>query len=112
MYTQFLQSNSHIELITLVSLGSVSKVSEILAHEKWDPSVRNEDGITPALKAAERNDYEMLTELVKYGAKVDVPDMMGFTPLKYAKQHNNHKMIKLIQDELNKIKIKPNRGGL
>jgi hypothetical protein len=89
----------HPELITLVSLGcSLSIVQEKLSIG-WDPNVQNEDGISPALKAAERNDLAMLKILIDAGAKVDVSDVNGFTPLKLAQMNENEEMIQLIKDK-------------
>ena len=37
--------------------------------------MKNKDGTTPALKAAERNDFDILKALIKAGTKVDVSDI-------------------------------------
>ncbi len=42
----------------------------------------------------------MLQELIKAGAKVDVPDIAGCTPLKYAQFHKNEKMIQFIAETI------------
>jgi ankyrin repeat protein len=47
------------DLVTLVSLGSVEFVKQAL-DKNWDPNVDNNDGMTPILKAAERNDLKMV----------------------------------------------------
>jgi ankyrin repeat protein len=85
----------HSELVSLVSLGSVKKVKQKLL-EGWDPNVKNQDMVTPVHIAANRNDLEMLQLLLNEGAKLDVVDLFGFTPLMYARINNNEKMIQLI----------------
>jgi ankyrin repeat protein len=97
----------HPELITLVSLGSIEKVKQKLL-EDWDPNVKNEDMITPALKAAERNDLEMLQLLSGEGAKLNIADLFGNTPLIYAQTHNNDKMIQLILKAINNNSVSNN----
>ncbi len=47
MYTQYQPKESHVQLIMLVSLGSVPKVRKTLFESKWDPNVRSDDGVTP-----------------------------------------------------------------
>jgi ankyrin repeat protein len=89
----------HPELVSLVSTGLVALVQQKL-DEEWDPNVRNEDGISPILKAAERNDLEMVRVLLKAGASVDVSDIVGDTPLRQAESHGNEEMIKLMKDSL------------
>ena len=93
------QKTSNVELVTLVSLGGFEHVKQFLS-EGWDPNVCNQDGITPAHKAAERNDLAMLKLLIDAGAKVDVQDFSGITPLKYAQFHKNEKMIQLIENTI------------
>lgn len=101
MHTQYKngkkQSNS--ELISFVSLGNVDLVQQKL-KDGWDVNVRNQDGITPALKAAELNSLDFLKILVNAGADVDVTDFGGCTPLDYAKFHKNTNMITFIEDAI------------
>jgi len=95
MYSHYKTKTSNVDLITLVSLGSIPIVKQKLL-EGWDPNVQNEDGTSPALKAAGRNDLEMLKLLIQAGARVDVADIAGFTPIKLANMNENKEMIQLI----------------
>jgi len=97
--SQYQANEKHLELITLVSYGCISGVRDKL-QEGWDPNVQNDDGITPILEAAERNDLETMKLLIDAGGKADVADIMGITPLKYAKKHRNEEMIRLIEETI------------
>jgi len=101
MYKQYNNTKqSNIELLSLVSLGAPPEEIEKLLKEGWDPNVRNQDAITPASIAAERNDLEVLKLLIAWGANVDLPDMAGYTPLTYAQLNENAEMIKLIEETI------------
>jgi ankyrin repeat protein len=89
----------HPELVTLASLGSVKIVMQKLL-EGWDPNVQNEDDITPVHKAIEHNDLIMTQLLIDAGARVDIGDLAGFTPLKTAQMVGNKKMIQLVEKTL------------
>lgn len=96
--------HKNVNLITLVSLGSYDLVKQKLYEESWDPNVQNEDGTTPALRAAERNDLQILQLLIDKGAKMDTADKMGFTPIDLARRNENKDMIELINDTINNSK--------
>jgi ankyrin repeat protein len=87
----------HIDLITLVSLGAVKEVQQKL-QDGWDPNVQNEDGISPALKAAERNDLIMLQILSNAGANLHVQDIFGHKCIMYAYLYDNVQMVAWILD--------------
>lgn len=59
--------------------------------------MQNEDGVSPALRAAGRNDLKMLRLLISAGAKMDTADLLEFTPLKLAQMNKNNEMIQLIK---------------
>lgn len=73
----------------MVAVGDYSTVEKGLIEEHWDPNVRNKDDVTPAHKAAERNDLKMLKLLHSAGANLDVTDGFGTTPLFYAKENRS-----------------------
>jgi ankyrin repeat protein len=83
------------ELVTLVSLGDDIAVKQKLL-EGWDPNVRNNNGTTPALRAAARNDLVILQMLIDAGADVTV-ELVGWTPLRLAQENKNQAMIDLIE---------------
>ena len=96
---------SHKNLIALVAVGDYSTVEKGLIEEHWDPNVRNKDDVTPAHKAAERNDLKMLKLLHSAGANLDVTDGFGTTPLFYTKENRNSSMIDFITSAISQTNI-------
>lgn len=101
MYNQYdIKKKCHEELILLVAYGTNPNKIEELLQSGWDPNVTDDNLMYPALKAAERNDFKILSLLITAGAKVGESDITGYTPLKYAELHDNKQMIRLIKKTL------------
>ncbi|KAI4454288.1 molting protein mlt-4 [Holotrichia oblita] len=56
----------------------------------------NEKGLTPLIRAIERNDVVMVRKLLEYGAHVDKTDDAGVSPLSYAIKMKNKDIIDVI----------------
>lgn len=93
-------------LINWVAIGAFDKVKQGLQELNWDPNVRNEDGVTPAHKAAERNELKMLKLLVDAGARLDIQDIFGTSPLEYAQENKSPEMEQYITEILSESKPK------
>lgn len=87
-------------LINWVAVGAYDKVKQGLQKLSWDPNVKNEDGVTPAHKAAERNDLKMLKLLVDAGARLNVQDIFGTSPLICAQENKSYEIEKYITEVL------------
>lgn len=55
------------------------------------PDVPDENGRTPLMKAAGKNDFKKVLALIKGGADVNAQDKFGHTALSYAKKLTNEK---------------------
>ncbi len=86
-------SEDHIWLIDYAEIGQVGAMRQLLSERQIDVNKSNEYGINAALVAAERNDLEMLKLLVEHGARLDVKDGMGRTPIGWAERNENAEMI-------------------
>jgi uncharacterized protein len=64
-------------------------------------------GISPALVAAKRNDFEMLKVLAAAGAKLGAEDLVGETPLFWAQYHKNRDMVEFIEEQSRVVETTP-----
>jgi ankyrin repeat protein len=54
-------------------------------------------GLAPLAMAAINGDLQIAVELIKKNAKIDVKTFFGFTPLDFARYHENHEMVELLE---------------
>ncbi len=91
------------QLFDLLRNNSVSVAKEVIeqgnSKEQIQEIVNKTDdlGSTLAIIAAEANDLEMLRWLATRGAKLDVSDNSGRTPVGWAMKHGNEEMKKFIE---------------
>ena len=71
------------------------KLVELLLKNKADPNILSEDGKSPLYRAIELQNPEIVSLLLKYGAKVDIP-FNGEYPIHLATRKNNAKILKLL----------------
>jgi uncharacterized protein len=100
-----LEDQPVVQLSFLASLGQIRAVKEMLVNQ-YDPNEKDDNGCTAVMVAAQRNDFEMLQLLAKYGASLDVKDSCGRTPLGWAERYKNAKMVSFIKEEYSKAEIK------
>lgn len=62
----------------------------------YGPNVKGDYDQTPAVAAAKNDSIRMLKVLVEYGADLNEPDSLGFTPLFWAEKNNNEEMARFI----------------
>lgn len=97
------------ELLMAVGLGQVARTKALLKaganvntpHPPWQ--------LTPLLVASEL-DFDMVKLLVNHGAKVNVSDRDGITPLMRAVTLRDLRMVQLLLDAGAQINVKDNRG--
>lgn len=90
-----------IQIIGIVKLGIYDAVKELIA-KGVNINETNDKGESALLAAAARNDLKIVKLLVNYNVIVNVEDVYGLTPIKWAKHYNNVEMIELLERKLNK----------
>ncbi len=76
------------ELIKAIQTGNHHEVHALLKNDA-DPNVRDQQGCTPLMIAAQKGDYEIMRDLIDYGALIFeneayIKDKKGVTVLDYA----------------------------
>jgi len=85
----------------LIAQGADVNASE--GHEKWTPW-------TPLLAAAGRGHAQVVKLLLENGAKVDVGDSMGFTPLHHAIFNEDEETLRMLISGGADVNKRPNKG--
>jgi len=83
------------ELVRAVTIQRDSLI-DLCLIEHVDPNGRDAQGRTPLLIAMSQQDWKTARRLVEAGAKVDLADKNGFTPLMAAAMHGNVAMFQLL----------------
>ncbi|XP_076436274.1 uncharacterized protein LOC143275862 [Babylonia areolata] len=71
-----------------------------LLEKGADPSIENDDGITPVHQAASEGHVQCLKLLIEVGAKIDGKDCRGNTPLDLAKLWAHRKCARILAAEM------------
>lgn len=102
---ELIMKQSTKKLLTLVSLGQIDAVKEFVTPE----NVNLSDGFgnCAVLIAAQNNNLNMLKLLTAAGAKLDVSDSDGRTPLGWATHNKNNDMINFINTHISSTTIQP-----
>lgn len=88
-------SISPSELVRATTIGRASLIDLCLA-EHVDPNGRDAQGRTPLVIASSRQDWKTARRLIDAGARVDLADKTGFTPLMAAAMHGNAELFQLL----------------
>jgi ankyrin repeat protein len=83
------------ELVRAVTIQRDSLI-DLCLIEHVDPNGRDAQGRTPLVIATSQQDWKTARRLVDAGAKVDLADKNGFTPLMAAAMHGNVAMFQLL----------------
>src|SRR5438552_18496758 len=83
------------ELVPAVRLQRDSLI-DLCLIEHVDPNGRDAQGRAPLLIATSQQDWKTARRLVDAGAKVDLADKNGFTPLMAAAMHGNLEIFQLL----------------
>ena len=82
----------------LAAQNERADIVEILLNNEADPNVANLFfKYTPLHIAVEHGDLHMAELLVSHGARIDIGDEDGYTPLDYAEREGNVKMISFLK---------------
>jgi ankyrin repeat protein len=88
-------SISSSELVRAVTIGRTSLI-DLCLTERVDPNGRDAQGRTPLLIATLQQDWKTARRLIDAGARVDLADKKGFTPLMAAAMHGNLEMFRAL----------------
>lgn len=81
----------------VVRRGNATYLGYLLGKQA-DPNLRNGNGETPLLLAAQAGRSDMIATLVKYGARIDQADSKGQTALIYAVQRHDLDLVHNLLD--------------
>jgi len=85
-------------LVNAIKSGQRSTAIDLIANKSVDVNVSEADGSTPLLWAAHLNDTDLVTRLLKVGARPNVRNRLGSTPLLEAAFNANTEAIKALLD--------------
>ena len=94
-----MMSAYRVVIIDAVGIGQIDTVKRLIS-QGYDVNEQTELGTSAVFAAVLRNDPEILILLIEAGAKVDVEDCFGRTPLSYAKKHGYTKIIKILEEKI------------
>jgi ankyrin repeat protein len=91
------------ELVRAVTIQRDSLI-ELCLIERVDPNGRDAQGRTPLLIATSLQDWKTAHRLLDVGARVDLADTNGFTPLMAAAMHGNAATFRLLLDRSSNLR--------
>jgi uncharacterized protein len=86
------------ELLSAIKSGQRATAFAMLAHPRDDVNAAEADGSTALLWAANLNDADLVSRLLKAGANPKVRNQLGSTPLAEAAYNSNTEMVKALLD--------------
>src|SRR5215831_4481772 len=86
------------KLAAAIKSGQRSAAIEMIAKKSADINAAEADGSTPLLWAANLNDLDLVSRLLKAGANPNVRNKLGSTPLAEAAFNANAEMIRALLD--------------
>ena len=89
----------YVDIVEYAKLGFTKRVIELLS-ENVDVNAVDNNGDSAVICAARINDLSMMKILVEAGAKLNVRNASGVTPLGYATSNKNLQMIEYIREQL------------
>jgi len=89
---------ANLSLASAIQSGQRAAAIEMIAKKSADVNAAEVDGTTPLIWAANLNDTDLVSRLLKAGAKPNVRNQLGSTPLTEAAFNANNEMIKALLD--------------
>jgi ankyrin repeat protein len=83
-------------LVTAIKTGQRATAVDLIAKKSADLNEAEADGSTPLLWAANRNDGDLVSRLLKAGANPKVSNQLGATPLGEAAFNSNTEMVRTL----------------
>ena len=87
-----------LPLVDAVKSGQRAAAIDLLAKKSADVNAAEADGSTALLWAANANDTDLVSRLLKAGANPKVHNLLGSTPLAEAAFNSNNEMIRALLD--------------
>src|SRR5579871_75510 len=91
-------SSAGAQLAVAIKSGQRPAAIEMIAKKTADVNAAEADGSTPLLWAANLNDFDLASRLLKAGANPKVRNQLGSTPLGEAALNANTDLIKALLD--------------
>ena len=85
-------------LATAIKSGQRAAALDMLAKKSGDVNAVETDGSTALLWAANLNDTDLVSRLIKAGANAKAKNQLGSTPLSEAVYNSNTEMVKVLLD--------------
>ncbi len=89
---------TNASLAGAIESGQRAAAIDMIAKKTADVNAASADGTTPLIWAANLNDTDLVTRLLKAGANAKVSNKLGSTPLLEAVINSNNEMIKALLD--------------
>lgn len=106
-----LANTAHTSILhEAVQEDSLATVQALFKQQEIDANEVDEYGQTALWWAAERNNTDIITCLIKKNADVNAPDFEGSTPLHIAALEGNHEAVKLLLENNAKPNLKDSKG--
>lgn len=92
------------------TIGDIDSVQNCLDKQGVSPDFRDQDGLTPLMRAVDRNEAHIVDILITAGANIDAVDEEGQTALHYAAYCEHNEMAGLLVSYGASLEKKDNEG--
>lgn len=109
-YAMETEQKNEQDICYWATLGDVKQVEICLKVKQVSPDFRDAEGLTPLMRAADRNEAAVVDLLISFNAKVNLTDTEGQTALHYAAYCDHGEMAGLLTSCGASIDVKDNEG--
>ena len=102
MVTFLVSRGAQIDIFVVTIIGDAAKVKAFLDSNPNLVNARDQNGQTPLHWAANKGHIRIVKMLVDGGAKTDVKDNTGWTPLEYAEEMKKKDVVKFLRQKKNR----------
>lgn len=89
-------SSNELDICYYATMGDKTAVIRCLKEQKVSPNFRDQDGLTPLMRAVDRNEMQVVDILIAAGADLNAVDEEGQTALHYAVCCDHSEMVALL----------------
>ncbi len=102
MVTFLVSRGAQVDIFVVTIIGDAAKVKAFLDSNPNLVNARDQNGQTPLHWAANKGHIRIVKMLVDGGAKTDVKDNTGWTPLEYAEEMKKKDVVKFLRQKKNR----------